>query len=187
MGLGCAVALFLGNSVRNSLRPILNRDSYRDETKIIIPLNAALNRLLVWCIFLGSPPVEEALMVRNKSYDTSRLLFKSLTTPFTSDCLEQILNQLSKAVLLAVNGNQTPHRFIPHVLRDLAKLEARPLRLTEVAYEWCSAIYANREKFEDWESLLLVCLELGFRHLDPWQSYTNVSSLTPNITGGWST
>ena len=34
------------------------------------------------------------------------------------------------------------------------------------AYEWCSAIYENREHLEDWESLLLVCLELGFRHLD---------------------
>ena len=41
------------------------------ETKAIIPLNATLNRLLVWCIFLGSPPAEEALMVQNKSYDAS--------------------------------------------------------------------------------------------------------------------
>ena len=37
----------------------------------------------------------------------------------------------------------------------------------EVTHEWCSAIYANREKFEDWKSLTLTCLEIGFRRLDP--------------------
>ena len=95
------------------------------------------------------------------------LLFKSLTGPVTSDCLEQILNQLSKAVLSIVNGNRAQHEFVSHALCDLAKLESRPPRLTEIAYEWCSAIHANRDKFEDWENLLLDCLELGFRHLDP--------------------
>ena len=39
--------------------------------KIGIPLNATLNRLLAWCTLFGSPPAEEALMVQNKSYDTS--------------------------------------------------------------------------------------------------------------------
>jgi hypothetical protein len=82
---------------------------------------------------------------------------------------------LCKAVHLAVNGNQTPPGFTLYALRDIVKLEARPLRLTRIAYEWCSAIYANREKFEDWESLLLVCLELGFRPLDPWGRYTDVA------------
>ena len=103
------------------------------------------------------------------------MLFKSLTAPFISDCLEQILNQLFKAVLLAVNSDRTPPEFIPHALHDLAKLEARPSCLTKITYEWCSAIYANREKFKDWESLLLNCLELGFRHLDPWRLYTRVT------------
>ena len=42
-------------------------------------------------------------------------------------------------------------------------------------YEWCSAVYANREKFEDCESLLLACLELGFRHLDAWEPFTRVT------------
>jgi hypothetical protein len=36
-----------------------------------IPLNATLNRLLVWCTFLGSPVEEEALKVQDKSYDIS--------------------------------------------------------------------------------------------------------------------
>ena len=84
----------------------------------------------------------------------------------------QILNQFSKAVLLAANHIHAP--LIPHALRDLARLESRPPRLTEIAYEWCSAIYANREQFEDWESLLFVCLELGFRHLEPRKPYVPV-------------
>jgi len=33
-------------------------------------------------------------------------------------------------------------------------------------------ICENRESFEDWERLLLVCLELGFRHLDPQGPHT---------------
>ena len=100
------------------------------------------------------------------------MLFKSLTALFTSDCLDRILAQFSKAVLLAVNSNRA--RFIPDALRDLVKLGARPQCLTEFAYEWCSAIYGNREKSEDWESLLLVGLEVGFRHLNVPQPYFGI-------------
>ena len=48
-----------------------------DETKITIPLNATLNRLLVWCIFLGSPVTEDALKVEKKSCDTSYFAFQT--------------------------------------------------------------------------------------------------------------
>ena len=41
-----------------------------DDTAGKIPPNARLSRLLAWCIFLDSPPAEEALKVQNKSYDT---------------------------------------------------------------------------------------------------------------------
>ena len=33
-------------------------------------------------------------------------------------------------------------------------------------------MYENRQKLEDWEDILLVCLELGFRHLDPYKPHT---------------
>ena len=46
------------------------------KAKIVIPLNATLNRLLSWCILLGSPPAEEVLRVQNKSYDTSCFLLQ---------------------------------------------------------------------------------------------------------------
>jgi len=41
------------------------------ETKITLPLDAALGRLLVWCILLGSPVEEEVLEIQDKSYDIS--------------------------------------------------------------------------------------------------------------------
>ena len=78
-------------------------------------------------------------------------------------------------ILLAVEGDWAQRRSIPRVLQDLAKLETRPACLTVFAYEWCSAIYENREHLEDWESLLLVCLELGFRHLDPQRPPTDIT------------
>ena len=35
-----------------------------------------------------------------------------------------------------------------------------------MAYEWCSTICGNHQNPEDRESLLFLCLEIGFRHLD---------------------
>ena len=80
--------------------------------------------------------------------------------------MEPILDQLSKAVPSAINGTHTQREFILHMLRDLVKLENRPERLTEIAYDWCSMICENRQSLRDWKRLLPVCLEVGFRHLD---------------------
>ena len=77
-----------------------------------------------------------------------------------------ILDQLSEAVLSSIDGTDAQREFIPYVLDDLIKLEARPWSLTQMTYKWCSMICENRESFEDWERLVLVCLEIGFRHLD---------------------
>ena len=82
---------------------------------------------------------------------------------------------MSIAVLLAIKGDLAQRRSILRVLRDLAELETRPVCLTVFAYEWCSAIYANREHLEDWETLLLACLEAGFRHLDPQRPPTDIT------------
>ena len=80
--------------------------------------------------------------------------------------MRSALSRLSKAVLSAIDGTPAQQAFISHVLRDLVKLECRPEYLTMIVYEWCSAIYEKHERLQDWESLLLVCLEIGFRHLD---------------------
>ena len=103
------------------------------------------------------------------------MFFRLLKAPFASDFLEQILRQLSEAILLAVKGDRRQRRSIPLVLQDLAKLETRPTCLTLFAYEWCSAIHEGRRGLGDRESLLLICLELGFRHLDPQQPPTDIT------------
>jgi len=87
------------------------------------------------------------------------------------------LYQLSDAVILAIDGTPARQAFIPHVLRDLIELEHRPGHLTEIVYRWCSMIYEERERLQDWESLLLVCLEIGFRHLD-----FRIESIEANLT-----
>jgi len=91
--------------------------------------------------------------------------------------MRSALRQLFKAVLSAIDGTPAQRAFIPHVLRDLTKLEHRPEYLTAAVYEWCSVIYEKRERIPDWESLLPVCLEIGFRHLD-FQTGSIEASLT---------
>ena len=81
--------------------------------------------------------------------------------------MERILYQLSKAIRSAIVRARVQSKFIPHVLRDLIDLETRPMCLTEIAYDWCSVIYENRQSLGDWEGLLPTPLEIGFRHLDP--------------------
>ena len=85
----------------------------------------------------------------------------------TRDHLEQILYQLSAVVVSVLTTNSpSQHTSILHILRDLIKLETRPVCLTGIAYDWCSMIYKNRQSPGDWEGLLFVSLEIGFRHLD---------------------
>ena len=71
LGLSWATRLTLDYEAALDLIPI------KHKAKVVIPLNAILNRLLVWCIFLGSPPAEEVLKVRNKSCDTSYFVFQN--------------------------------------------------------------------------------------------------------------
>jgi len=91
--------------------------------------------------------------------------------------MERIIYQLSEAIRSAIIGAEVQSGFIPHVLRDLVELETRPMCLTEIAYDWCSVIYENRQSLRGWEGLLLTSLEIGFRHLDP-QDKVAVPALT---------
>jgi hypothetical protein len=70
-------------------------------------------------------------------------------------------------MISAINGTRTQqYRFIRHALYDLTKLENRPQSLAEMAYEWCSVICENHQRLRDWKELVLLSLEIGFRHLD---------------------
>ena len=167
--LHCPSANLTGHYNERALRWFYN--SY--ATKTTIALNTALNRILVWCIFLGSPVEEEALKVRDKSYDISCFCFSTCSPLFTSDRTEPILDRLSEAVLSSINGIQiqAQEMLIRVILYDLVKLETTPQRLTKITYEWCSAIYENCENLPGWEGLLLLCLESGFRRLDFRRDY----------------
>ena len=149
-------------------RTTLNVNFIRLWTWSTVPLDSPPNRLLAWCIFLGSDVEEEVLKVQDKSCEfTFFLLSGFLTLLFASDRLEQILHQLSGAIVPALNTAHPRCRLIPDVLQYLTWLEDRPRCLTEMAYEWCSVICENRQSLEDWESLVLYSLEIGFRHFDP--------------------
>jgi len=99
------------------------------------------------------------------------LLFFPFTLLFASDRLERILHRLSETIVSVIDTTQSQFTLILYVLRDLVMLENRPRCLTEMAYKWYSVICENRRRLEDWESLLPISLEIGFRHLDPWRMY----------------
>jgi hypothetical protein len=146
------------------------------RTHETVPLNVTLNHLLAWCIFLDSPVDEEVLKIHDKSYGIPCFCPSRRSPLFTSDYIERILRQLSKAVLSAINTAHYAQRgYIPHILGDLLKLETRPKCLAKITYEWCPAIYENRNYFEDWESLLFMSLEIGFRHLGSQDRYIGLT------------
>jgi len=91
--------------------------------------------------------------------------------------MERILHQLSKVVRSAILSVEVHPELISHVLHDLVDLETRPMCLTEIAYDWCSAICESRQSLSDQEFLLFTSLEVGFRHLDP-QNRDTVPTLT---------
>jgi hypothetical protein len=80
--------------------------------------------------------------------------------------VRQILDQLSEAILSAIDDTLPQHWLLPHVLRNLIELEECPSYLMVLAYYWCSTIFEKRGSLRNWEALLLTSLEVGFRHCD---------------------
>jgi len=146
---------------------ILDRVSKTHETDTTIPLEATLNRLLVWCTFLGSPVEEGMLRIQDKPYDISCFFSLSCSLPLISDHMGPILDQLSEAILLATKGTPTQRGFIPPMLRDLVKLKNYPfssrsrgpiIRFIElIDYEWFER--AGVEKFIELLDYLHVAVE----------------------------
>lgn len=99
------------------------------------------------------------------------LSYKLLTLWFISDRLMQVLNDVSRAMIFALRNPHPQRRIIMGVLRNLTRLENRPSWLAKMTYGWCAVIWENRQGWDDWEKLLLLSLEVGFRHLassDTW-------------------
>ena len=85
--------------------------------------------------------------------------------------MKQIQRQLTKSIIPAINPTHDRHDFIPLILRDLVRFENRSHYLAGMAYELCSLLCENHQCFEDRDSLLLLSLEVGFRRLDPEDSW----------------
>ena len=83
----------------------------------------------------------------------------------TSDLLKPIIHQLSKTIVLVIDTINDRYSLVQHALRDLIKLGSRPEYLSKMAYEWCSIILEQPQSSEDRDNLLLLSLEIGFRHL----------------------
>lgn len=65
---------------------------------------------------------------------------------FTSDALEKILSHLSTQVMKIINEPLT--KQLTRLLEFLATWEERPMCLTSIAYQWCSAISQAIETLE---------------------------------------
>ena len=132
-----------------------------------IPWNAVLNHLLTWCIFLGWPIHKSVLEIQDKLCVIFVFILQAAHTVVLSNHTEQIVFQLSQAVMSAICTSHPRCDLLPHMLADLAGWEQRPSCLTTMAYELCSAILENYSSLMDGRQLLFLSLQIGFRHLDP--------------------
>ena len=94
-------------------------------------------------------------------------LSKPLTLHFASDRLEQVVSQLSQAIVSDICAPHPQFHRLSCVLYGLSCVDNRPNCLREVAYGWCSVICENYASVAGGEELLSLALEIGFRHLDP--------------------
>ena len=86
---------------------------------------------------------------------------------FASDDVEQILSLLSQAIIPVIRASHPQRKLLPYVLHDLIGWRDRPNCLTEMVYEWCSAVCENYPDLADGQDLLLLLLQIGFRHINP--------------------
>ena len=131
-----------------------------------IPLDATLNLFLVWSIYLGHSVEEGMLRIQDKAYDISRSLPRITKYLFSSVCLEQVISQLSRAIVTAIPASHPRHPLVRTMLLELAKWENRPNCLRELSYKWCSTISKGYQGLEDGEELLFLSLKVGFRGLN---------------------
>jgi len=97
------------------------------------------NTLLMWYMFLGGQIKEEVPWVVDKSYVVISLSFLSAHLIYSSDSLQTILSHLGARVMNAFS-DENCFGFLEYLLEFLAAWEERPTDLTQVAYQWCSAI-----------------------------------------------
>ena len=132
-----------------------------------IPLNAVLNDLLAFCVFIGRPVEWELLRIQDKRYAISFLCLLLLILLFASDQFNQILSQFSQAMAQAIYTSHPLCRPLPELLERLCNSGSQNDQLTEMVYGWCSVICENHPTLHGAKNLLLLSLELGFRQINP--------------------
>ena len=79
--------------------------------------------------------------------------------------MAQVISQVSGAITSALEASHPYHEVIQGALHILTQLENRPRSLAREAYCWFTMIWKSHRNYEDWETLLLLAFEVGFRHL----------------------
>ena len=99
------------------------------------------NILLLWYMFLGGHVEEESSWAVDKLYVVVLLssLSARLNIVYASGSLQTILSNLSTRVMSSIADRHFLHHLI-FLLEFLAAWEKRPVYLTPMAYQWCSAI-----------------------------------------------
>ena len=138
----------------------------------MMSLDAILNLLLVWSIFLGTPVEEEMLKIQDKTYVIYHLSLQQMIHLHClfSVCIEQVTSQLSQAIITAIPTSHPRHPLLQTMFRRLAKWDTRPDDLRARAYTWCSVICEKCQDLKYGKDLLFLSLEIGFRGLD-FKSY----------------
>ena len=86
---------------------------------------------------------------------------------FARDRFDQILSQFSQAVMQAIKTSHPLCSPLRELLEWLCNSKTQSRQLTEIAYNWCSAICENYSTLRGAKDLLLLSLEAGFRCIDP--------------------
>jgi hypothetical protein len=87
-------------------------------------------------------------------------------TYFSSDRFDQILSQFSKATAHAIHTSNPNCNQIRGLVGHIQYSGIRTKQLTEMMYELCSLVCKNYSTLKYRKSTLLLCLEIGFWHLD---------------------
>ena len=90
--------------------------------------------------------------------------------------MEEVVEHVARAIDLAAESPDP--NVIWGVLHILSLFKGRFRVPAKQAYGWCLMIWENRESYKDWETLVLLSLEVGLRH-----KYSHRISRT-SFTGG---
>ena len=84
--------------------------------------------------------------------------------------MKRVIGQVSRAIGSASDTSNPD--VIWGALYILTQLKVHSLDLAGAAYGWCATIWRNHGDYEDLQSLLVLSLEVGFRHIRSLGSWT---------------